>query len=526
MLSITREEFRHFYRDTDVLKYEDWFFTEPETEEEFEERLSSKLWRMNNIYRIVDKFGKRVVFRMNRSQHKVYGDALRHPRVIILKSRQQGISTFFLVLYFDDAITRTDLSIGLMAQGLDESSTLLERTEILWNELDDSIKDFLEVRVVKDSAKEYGFSTNSSIFIRTSFRSTTLQRLHISEFGKIANNNPKRARETFTGTMQAIAPGNICAIESTAEGDNRFKSEWDKAYANVNNLNSKSFYPIFLSWLDDPDCVSDEDQDVSLEHAEYFKNLEEEVGTKLTKQQKNFWIIQEGELGKEIFQEYPATPAEAFLKSRDGTYYTRMYMGNVRKKGREVQDLFEPRLPVHIAVDLGMNDDMYLTFFQEYKDGCRIIDVYKNSGHGIDHYCDIIKDSPYADNVAEGTVLLPHDAEVRDLSAQNGITREQVFHQNGIRNTKVLPKMSVNEGIELVRQLMKELWIDPTKASDLVTCILNYTKEWDDKLEVWKDKPRHDKYSHGADTLKYLAQGRRKFVLKAPRKRKRGAVDL
>jgi len=231
LLRITEQDFNELYPD--LVGWYNHFNQPPPhdiSREDFEQYyLSSKLWRINNVYTVINKEGTPVIFRMNRAQHVVYAAARNHPRVIILKSRQQGISTFWLVSFFDDCMFGKTLSVGLMAQGTDEATTLLERVKILWDNLDDGVKQFAGVRVVKDNTKEYGFSNGCTMFIRVSFRSTTLQRLHISEFGKIANANPTRAKETKTGTLQALGKGNAGIIESTAEGRNDFKLMWDSA---------------------------------------------------------------------------------------------------------------------------------------------------------------------------------------------------------------------------------------------------------------------------------------------------------
>ena len=194
MLNITKEEFLDIYAGLEICNYVDLFYSEPKNKQElFFMYMPSKLWRLNNLYTIVDKDGNEVIFRMNRSQHKVYAASLRHSRIIILKSRQQGISTLWLVAFFDDAITRKNFSIGLMAQGLDEASTLLERTKFLWDKLHPEVKRHFKVTLDKDNTQEFSLSNKAKIFIRTSFRSTTLQRLHISEMGKIANKNPDKA---------------------------------------------------------------------------------------------------------------------------------------------------------------------------------------------------------------------------------------------------------------------------------------------------------------------------------------------
>lgn len=512
-LSISREEFLTIYAGLPIIEYVDLFYSRPTTEKElFSKYLVSKLWRLNNIYTIVNKYGERITFRMNRAQHKVYAESLRHPRLIILKSRQQGISTLWLVSFFDDAIFIPDYSIGLMAQGSDEAETLLQRTKILWDTLPDDIKTFFGLRVTKDNTKEFSFNNGSCIFIRTSFRSTTLQRLHISEMGKIANKYPEKAKETKTGTLQAIAQGNIAVIESTAEGDNLFKDMWDNAVMYCHELSNKDFKPVFLSWIDDPDCKVDIKQHLTAKQAEYFSKLEAELNVKLTTEQKNFWVVQYRELGEKIYQEYPSTALEAFMATKEGAYYAALYYEWVKNHNREVYGLWDKNLAVQVAIDLGMNDTNVITVFQYYNGQYRFIDECADSGQDIKYYCEWMKGRYWFDGLTH--VILPPDAEVRELTS--GKTRAETFAEELSVNKAgepisvditVLPKLSVNEGIELVRQVVKNLWIDIKYIDYLKSCLLNYKKEWNDKTETWRNKPEHDEFSNGADSIRYVAMG-------------------
>jgi hypothetical protein len=491
--------------------------------------LTNKLWRLNNLYTITDKMGVVRPFVMNSSQHKVYKASLIHSRLLILKSRQQGISTFWLLSYFDDSLFEDHLDIGLMSQGRQESGTLLTRTKLAWDKLNGSIKAFLNVTLKKDNADEIGLSNGSTIFIRTSFRSATLQRLHISEYGKICNKYPERAKETKTGTMQAIAPGNSLVIESTAEGHNDFKKMWDKSYGkDLKTLGPKEFLAIFLSWLDDDTCVSNVDRIPTVEQERYFKRIELETGHILTQQQKNFWIDQyeeleeagntvskDGELSSSsIYQEYPATPEEAFKAIRDGAYYADAYTKHVLDQRRRVPGLWDPNLEVEVTVDLGMDDAFVLLFSQIWQGEYRIIHEYVNHGFGIKHYVDYMKaqtedgmpiESHPCANYTITNVYLPWDAQVRDLTT--GLSRYDRFYELGCRSLVLLPKLPINTGIELVRKIIPNLWIDET-CTYIESCLLNYSKEWDEKLQKWKEKPLHNDFSHGADVIRGLAVSR------------------
>jgi hypothetical protein len=511
-LSISEKRFNELYPE--MFEYRHIFRNEWKDDKDFVENyLSSKLWRMNNLYTILDKDGDKVPFVMNASQHKVYAASLIHPRLIILKSRQQGISTFWLIYFFDSAVTTGDLNLGLMAQGLDEAETLLRRVKFAWLELNDDIKAFFGITKTKENSKEFSFSNNSTLFIRTSFRSTTLQGLHISELGKIANKTPERAKETNTGTLQAIAAGNPVAIESTAEGDNMFKEKWDSAVGHRGPRAPKDLMPVFLSWLEDPDCKLDTLQSMNDDQIEYFERLELELGYRIPQNRKNFWVMQYRELGDDIYQEYPSTPEEAFAATRNGTYYAKTYREEVLNNGRRIANLYDPAIGVDVVMDLGMNDDFVLGYWQDYSGQDRLIGEYKNSGEGLEHYVNHINDTGYAIN----NVYVPHDIRVKELGT--GRSRLHRLRELGVRRITVLPRISIIDGIEAVRRMMPHLWMDEG-CIYTHTCFLNYTKEWDDKLQVWKDKPVHNDYSHGADMVRYRAMSKKEYYKAGQGKRR------
>lgn len=513
MLSISKEEFLELYKGLPICNSVDLFYTEPATDMEILEKyLPSKLWRLNNLYTIVNKRGQRIRFRMNRSQHKAYAAHLRHPRIIILKSRQQGISTLWLISFFDDAITRRDHYIGLMAQGTDEASTLLERVKLLWDELYEPLKQHLNITLVVNNTKEFAFSNGSKLFVRTSFRSATLQRLHISEMGKIANKSPDKASETKTGTLQALAPGNTGVIESTAEGDNMFKEMWDTAFTFTGQRSETDFLPVFLSWLEDPDCTNPVYQIATTKQEEYFAKIEAESGRTLTQAQKNFWLVKYRELGDGIYQEYPSTPMEAFRVAKDGTYYAESYVLNVIDNNREVDYLFDKNLDVSISVDLGRNDTNVLCVYQTHLDEYRIIDEHADNNLPVKPYCDWIKAQPWFPQLR--TIHLPHDAEVRSMTDNK--TRYEVFVEemsyilidgqpqpyNKVYVNQ-LEKADLRDGIDAVRGILSRLWLD-RKCKYIKKCMLNYRKEWNEKLGVFRDEPLHDENSNGAAAVRYM----------------------
>ena len=229
----------------------------------------------------------------------------------------------------------------------------------------------------------------------------------------------------------------------------------------------------------------------------------------LTDQQKWFWVVQLRELGGDIFQEYPATPEEAFTASRDGSYWSRKFNEVAVRQGRVVEGLYDPNLDVDIYCDLGVDDYFVMGAVQWYRGAWRLIAEYKNDGYDITHYIDWAEEQGWT----IANYCFPHDIAVRELGSKDAhgkaksrydIVRDY-FKANNIRsNIRKLPKGSIANGIEAVRLMLDNLWVDPS-CTYVIDCIHNYSREWDEKLQQWKQTPRHDEYSHGADMLRMVA---------------------
>ncbi len=508
--NISSEEYDRIYKGTSAMQQKHLFESEPDSDEDaLSNYFISKLWRINSgIYKIEDKDGNLIEFKMNWAQHVVYGESLRHPRLIILKSRQQGISTFWLIYFFDESLVGDNYKFGLMAQGLDEAATLKERIERAYDNIPVELLQFLGVTNTVRNSKEFSLDNDCKIYIATSFRSGTLQGLHISEFGKIASKNPEKAKETKTGSMQAIRGGLPVIIESTAEGRaNMFYTQWQLTQSHTGPLAPKDFLPVFLSWVNDPDCRINVPQLVDEEAEQYFAELHLEYAkyflTELTlcDEQRWWWVSQFREFAysKDMMgQEYPGWPEEAFAATKDGTYYAKLFRKYVIARNRVVEDLYEPALPVEVAIDLGMNDTMVLVYAQVYREELRIIDVYHNSGEGILHYVNKMRETGYRIS----KVWLPHDASVREMGT--GKSRFAIFHGLGVP-VRLLPRTrSVPNDIELVRHAIPYMYLDAKHTKYLRDMFENYAKEWDDRLGVFKDKPLHDDWSNPADAVRYL----------------------
>jgi hypothetical protein len=179
------------------------------------EQLADQLWRLNNLYWIIDEHGRRVRFQLNWAQEQMYHDMWYYN--VILKARQLGFTTFIDIFGLDTALFNDNFAFSIVADTRDNANMIFE-TKIKYPY--DNLPEYLKlVRPAKtERAGELAFANNSRVRVGTSLRSGTNQMLHVSEYGKISVAYPKKAREIKTGGFETVHQGCQIFVESTAEG--------------------------------------------------------------------------------------------------------------------------------------------------------------------------------------------------------------------------------------------------------------------------------------------------------------------
>jgi phage terminase large subunit len=157
-------------------------------------------------------------------------------------------------------------------------------------------------------------------------------------------------------------------------------------------------------------------------------------------------------------------------------------------------------VPVHTAWDLGISDSTAIWFIQCVGKERRLIDYYEASGVGLDHYAKVLEGKDYV----WGTHYLPHDIANKELST--GHSRADTLRGLGIE-PEIVPQAAVLDGVNAVRRMLDSSWIDPERCERGLEALKQYRREWDDRLKTWKQRPRHDWSSHGADALRTFAMG-------------------
>jgi len=172
--------------------------------------------------------------------------------------------------------------------------------------------------------------------------------------------------------------------------------------------------------------------------------------------------------------------------------------------GRITKVECDPMYPVHTAWDLGFNDATAIWWYQVIHGEIRILDYHEAHGQPIVYYANQIKERPYE----YGTHWLPHDARAKTLASGGKSIIEQLIDklpQKSGNLFKIVPNLSLQDGIQATRMALARTWFDGMKCQDGIECLRQYQREYDEDKKVFRDKPRHDWTSHGADAFRMLS---------------------
>lgn len=207
---------------------------------------------------------------------------------------------------------------------------------------------------------------------------------------------------------------------------------------------------------------------------------------------------QEGMSEHLIQQEYYCS----FDIGAEGAYYAKL-INQAELEGRITKVRFDSLAPVDTYWDLGVGDETVILFIQTIGKEFHLIDMYRNQGEGLNHYANVVQQKAKDNNWTYGEHYAPHDIQVRELGS-GAQTRLEIARQLGLP-FNIVPNLPISEGIELCRSVLTRLWIDSEKCSYFVKAAENYHKHYNEKLNVYSDKPVHDWSSHTMDAFRMMS---------------------
>ena len=230
-------------------------------------------------------------------------------RIIILKARQQGLSTHVGGYLYFSVSQRKACKAMVVTHHSDSTRALFDMTK----RYHDNCPELLKPHTKYSSRRELTFDVlDSSYVVATAGgesigRGETLTHVHASE---LAFWQKSTAAENWNGMTQAVPnkKGTAIFVESTANGvSGIFYDLWKGAVDGTNG-----FVPVFIPWFLDPEY-----REPAPEHFERTPE-EEDLCEKydLDNEQLMFRRRKVAQNGIDLTrQEYPAEPEEAFLTS-------------------------------------------------------------------------------------------------------------------------------------------------------------------------------------------------------------------
>lgn len=505
----------------------------PEQYQEIDRLLSDRTWRLNHLYWIIDKDGRKQRFSMNWAQEDLYVNL--HHRNDILKVRQLGISTFVAVLELDAALFTPNITCGVIDRTRPEAEKKMDKMQFAFNHLDylppepteeDRLITFIG-KMIKDEMKgttftksDINFPNNSIVYAGTSLRGGTLQILHISELGSIAAHDPKKASEIMTGGFNTVSKNGIIIKESTHEGG-QYGLNYSLTVAAM-DLVGKPLTPLdfrffFFSWIRQHEyrlegCKPSNDREMT----KYFTSLEKDYSITLDDEQKAWYESMARTQGYLMRQEYPTVPDEALNPIAAGTIFGSQ-INHLRELGRLTSE-FEADIftPVYAAWDIGVADFMSIWLIQPGQDGkFYFLDNVTANGLTLDWYIAELRKREARDGYHIKDCLLPHDCENR---VPGGTSFLASLERAGFSCLRIPCTRDRWASIDATRRLLRyaviharcseKTYVPNIKEGYLsgVDALSNYKTAPPGTNGTLKTAPLHDVCSHASDALRTFSE--------------------
>ena len=273
--------------------------------------LRSPLWRIENLYPIYPKDSPPIPFKLNKFQRKIFDKIVEnevagvYEMLVVLKARQLGITTFF-VIYFLDRILSYGNQYAVIQADCDKNlNNIFRITRMAYESMYPGFRpppDPKKQRYTRTIIEIPVGNSTSYIEIALEVRAKQVNMIHFSEHAFMET-------ERLNRTLGSLSPRAFKATESTANGINNFHD--------VYQAQKKKGYSFFFG------CQEQEEYSIKLPLGQKkLKDLNsEEVDLK-----KNFGLTDEqilfrrekldaGMLPKDFKAHYPYDDIQPFMLS-------------------------------------------------------------------------------------------------------------------------------------------------------------------------------------------------------------------
>ena len=214
-------------------------------------------------------------------------------RHITLKSRQIGLSTFWLLWWLDDCLFNEGKTTGILAHKVESINHLSNIIRTACQYFPDK-----NMGIVEDNKTRMSFTGNSSMLFSLEIRSTSLTNLHISEWCFCDN-------DRIWATIGATNKWTNISGESTGNGiGNDGYMTYMDAKEGKNNFRWR-----FIPWYEH------EEYKLPLNGLAMYRAEQRELKAKMSQEQIHFRRQMMSRLKNAFFIEYPEEEEDAFAQS-------------------------------------------------------------------------------------------------------------------------------------------------------------------------------------------------------------------
>lgn len=173
-------------------------------------------------------------------------------------------------------------------------------------------------------------------------------------------------------------------------------------------------------------------------------------------------------------------------------------MQRVQDEDRIKNVPWERSKPVDVFFDLGRSDLTAIWIAQVVGYEYRILRFHSDNRKHFSEYIKYLQNLEYT----YGTIYLPHDAAYEQLAAEKTVEAQA---RESFNNVQVLPRISVQKGIEAARNIFPRCVFDKDNCADGLSHLRRYAYKFDPETGKISREPEHNIHSHGADAFRYMA---------------------
>lgn len=476
-------------------------------------------WRLRNLYWVADKDGKAVRFIPWPEQEKFLNNIWF--RNVVPKARQRGFSTVVQLLALDACLFTPNISAGVIAQDDMTALQIFEKKiKFAWDRLPPLIREMVGVKY--SNKHELALKTGSSFIVATSTRGTTLQYLHVSEFGRICATNPGHANEIIEGALPSVDQRGVIVIESTVESPfGPFSDMVRNALAIQQSgrpLSPMDYRLHFASWWDADEYETDpKNVIISEKDNAYFYHLEAAIGREISPRKRAWYVAKRdndfGGSNEKMYRQYPSTLDEAFTVSSEGLWLSEQ-MALMRRQGRICALPVSQSTPTNTFWDLRDNKVVWL--HQKNGPWDDFVDYIEASGEPYSYVVRKLMEKQAEHGLVWGRHYLPHDGNTKSESAAALHTPYDMLWDLGLRNIEIVPRIpELTVGIDQLRQDMVKYRIDETRCKEGIQHLDGYSKAWNERMGIWSERVLENGHEHATDALRQKAQAEFAGMLKS-----------